>query len=118
LEAIGNVLEEDQAERDVLVVGRLHVAAQLVGGLEQFSLKAKVATIAGCPERPRAGGDGRRFLGFGFNRATKRDGTASTTPRGHDALGDEFILHCVVSGFVPLKGFAQTPVAGGATKLR
>ena len=33
LEAVGNVLQEDQAERDVLIVRRLHVAAELVGML-------------------------------------------------------------------------------------
>ena len=32
LEGVGDVLEEDQAEDDVLVLGRLHVVAQLVGG--------------------------------------------------------------------------------------
>ena len=46
LEGVRNVLEEDQAERDVLVVGRLHVAAQLVGRLEQLRLEAKVAAVA------------------------------------------------------------------------
>ena len=41
-----DVLEEDESERDVLVVAGLHVSAQLVGGLEKVSLEAKVPTIA------------------------------------------------------------------------
>jgi hypothetical protein len=40
------VLEEDQAERDMFVVRRLHVATQLVGSLEEFSLETEVATIS------------------------------------------------------------------------
>ena len=31
-EGVGNVLDEDQAEDEVLVFGRVHVGAQLVGG--------------------------------------------------------------------------------------
>ena len=34
-ERVGDVLEEDQAEDEVLVLGRVHRAAQLVGGLPQ-----------------------------------------------------------------------------------
>ena len=34
--------EEDQAEDDVLVFGRVHVAAQLVGGEPELLLKADV----------------------------------------------------------------------------
>ena len=46
LEGIGDVLQEDQPERDVLVVAWLHVAAQLVGGLEHIGLEAEVASVA------------------------------------------------------------------------
>ncbi len=34
LEGIGDVLKEDEPERDVLIVAGLHVAAQLVGSFE------------------------------------------------------------------------------------
>ena len=33
LEGVGDVLEEDQAEDDVLVLGGVHVGAQHVGGV-------------------------------------------------------------------------------------
>ena len=39
LEAVGDVLEEDQAEDDVLVLGRLLVAAQRVGGVPERLLE-------------------------------------------------------------------------------
>ena len=35
LEGVRDVLEEDQAEDDVLVLGRVHVAAQRVGHLPE-----------------------------------------------------------------------------------
>ena len=44
--ALRDVLEEDQAERDVLVVGRLKVLAQLVGGEEQLRLEAEIGAVA------------------------------------------------------------------------
>ena len=46
LEGVGDVLEEDQAEGDMLVVARLHVAAQLVGGFEQLGFEAEIAAVA------------------------------------------------------------------------
>ena len=49
LEGVGDVLEEDQAEDDVLVLGRVHAAAQRVGHL---------------PE-PRFVADGRPVVGRG-----------------------------------------------------
>ena len=42
LEAIGDVFEEDQAEDDVLVFRRVHVAAKLVGGEPELLLKADI----------------------------------------------------------------------------
>jgi hypothetical protein len=42
LERVGDVLEEDQAEDDVLVLGRVHVVAQRVGGGPEFGLEAEV----------------------------------------------------------------------------
>ena len=46
LEGVRDVLEEDQAERDVLVVGRLQVLAQLVGGEKQLRLEAEIGAVA------------------------------------------------------------------------
>ena len=42
LEGIGDVFEEDEAEDDVLVFGRVHVAAQLVGGEPELGLEAEI----------------------------------------------------------------------------
>ena len=42
LEGVGDVLEEDQAEDDVLVLGRVHVVAQRVGGGPELGLEAEV----------------------------------------------------------------------------
>ncbi len=38
-ERIGNVLEENQTEDNVLVFGGIHVVAQLIGGPHSFSSK-------------------------------------------------------------------------------
>jgi len=46
LEGIRDVFEEDEAEHDVFVVARLHVAAQLVGAFEELGLEAKVDGVA------------------------------------------------------------------------
>jgi hypothetical protein len=45
LEPIRDVLEEDQTKRDMLVIRGLHVATQLVGGLEQAGFNAEVGTV-------------------------------------------------------------------------
>ena len=45
LEAVRDVLEEDQTKGNVLVVRRLHVAAQLVSRLEQARLEPKVRSV-------------------------------------------------------------------------
>ena len=42
-ETVGDVLEEDQAEDDVLVLGRVHVATELVGGEPKLGFKADVS---------------------------------------------------------------------------
>ena len=42
LEGVGDVLEEDQAEDDVLVLGRVHVVAQRVGGRPELGFEAEV----------------------------------------------------------------------------
>ena len=43
LEGVGDVLEEDQAEDDVLVLGRVHVVAQRVGRLPELGLEPTVS---------------------------------------------------------------------------
>ena len=45
LEGVGDVFEEDQAEDDVLVLGGVHVAAQLVGGLPELLLEAEIGAV-------------------------------------------------------------------------
>ena len=45
LEGVGDVLEEDQAEDDVLVLRRVHVVAQLVGGEPELGLEAEVGGV-------------------------------------------------------------------------
>ncbi len=41
-EGVGDVLQEDQAEDDMLVLGGVHVAAQLLGGLPEAVFEAEV----------------------------------------------------------------------------
>ena len=42
LEGVGDVLQEDQSEDDVLVLGGVHVVAQGVGGFPKLLLEAEV----------------------------------------------------------------------------
>ena len=42
LEGVADVLEEDQAQDDVLVLGGVHVVAEGVGGLPELRLEAEV----------------------------------------------------------------------------
>ena len=53
IEGVGDVLEEDEAEDDVLVFGRVHVVAQLVSGEPELGFEADV-------------GGGIGFLACGF----------------------------------------------------
>ena len=46
-EAVGNVLQEDQPEHHMLVLGRVHIVAQLVGREPELGLEAQVGA-AGC----------------------------------------------------------------------
>ena len=39
------MFQEDQAQGDMLVIRRLHIAAQLVGGLEQAGLNPEVGAV-------------------------------------------------------------------------
>jgi hypothetical protein len=42
LERVGDVLQEDEAQDDVLVLRRVHVVAEGVGGLPELGLEAEV----------------------------------------------------------------------------
>ena len=42
---IGNVLKEDQAKRDMLMIRRLKILAQLVGGKEQLCLETDISAV-------------------------------------------------------------------------
>jgi hypothetical protein len=42
VEGVGDVLEEDEAEGDVLVFRRVHVGAELIGGKPELGLEAEV----------------------------------------------------------------------------
>ena len=48
LEGVGDVLEEDQAEDDVLVLGRVHVVAQRVGRLPEPRFEAELSRAVLC----------------------------------------------------------------------
>src|SRR2546422_6131014 len=51
LEGVGDVLEEEQAEHDVLVLGGVHAAAEGVGHLPQLSLVADRGAVRGLRTR-------------------------------------------------------------------
>ena len=42
LEGVGDVLEEDQSEHNVLVLGGIHVVAELVGRQPELGLKPEI----------------------------------------------------------------------------
>ena len=44
LEGIGDVLEENQAKDDVLVLRRVHIVAETVSHLPQFGFEAEIGT--------------------------------------------------------------------------
>jgi hypothetical protein len=43
LEGVADVLEEDQTKNDVLVLGRIHVVAERVGGAMRCAMQVGVA---------------------------------------------------------------------------
>jgi hypothetical protein len=45
LESVGDVLEEDKAKHNVLVLGRVHVVAQLIGRLPQRLLEPERRSV-------------------------------------------------------------------------
>ena len=44
VEGVGDVFEEDEAEDNMLVFGRVHVVAKLVGGKPELGFKADVGS--------------------------------------------------------------------------
>ncbi|GAB1411297.1 hypothetical protein MASR1M97_00330 [Candidatus Desulfobacillus denitrificans] len=48
LEGVGDVFEENEAEDDVLVLRRIHVVAQRVGGGPELGFEAEVGAGVGC----------------------------------------------------------------------
>jgi len=51
LESVGDVLQEDQPQDDVFVLGRVHVRAQRVGGAPQLGLESQVGTVVRLSHR-------------------------------------------------------------------
>lgn len=47
LKGIGNVFEENETESHMLILGRVHVAAHLIGRLPELLLKAEVGAVGG-----------------------------------------------------------------------
>ena len=87
LERVGDVLEEDQAEHDVLVLGRVHVVAELVRGLPQRALESQesppFAAGRSVVERVRFAGDGVEVLAAGGFAV----GSLSSRPRIRATIG-------------------------------
>ena len=85
LECVGDVLEEDEPENDVLVLGRIHRAAQSVGHAPQLGLVARRGALI-----PSLGGRGlRRQTGHRWRCLT----TTSLQHRGWpDEARDEIRL--------------------------
>src|ERR1700732_5133475 len=46
LEGIGNIFQEDEAQRDMLVFRWLQIATQLIGGLKQVRFEADISSLA------------------------------------------------------------------------
>ena len=76
LERVGDVLQEDQPQDDVLVFRRVHVVAELVGGEPQLGLESEVGPVAVALA---AGGDLllAHFARFRFQRRLLRVAFAS-----------------------------------------
>ncbi len=143
LEGIGDVFQEDQPEGDMLVVAGLHVAAQFVGGLEQFGLETEVSGRIGdlacrLGSGGRGGFCGRRlplagWLGGGSLRLDRRgvfrpnhapDRTAATSTDFQLALFDQCVAGFKVVvflhlGFEPFRDTRlQAQIADGGTVFR
>ena len=92
LERVRDVLQEQEAEGDVLVLRGVHVAAQLVGGLPQRGLEAEVAAAARLRGGRRVVGGataqardvGRELLFLGLRR--RHEGRAEREGGGRGGL--------------------------------
>ena len=99
LEGVGDVLEEDQAEDDVLVLGRVHVAAQRVGHLPELRLRSRrwrrwlwlsrhalVWALWSYLEHRKAACQGKGAPGTVFAPCKTRQSTLSSDARVDDGL--------------------------------
>ena len=77
VEGVADVLQEDQAEHDVLVLGRIHRRAQLVGRRPEGFLEVLVHSVTGESARRRAGS----FVPAGRLQIPQKHQGVSTTPR-------------------------------------
>ena len=112
-EAVGDVLEEDQAKHHVLVLGRVHVVAQLVGREPELGLEAQVGgAVAGrlCP----AALAGRSHCFRHRLCPHQRHGIAAASAAHHDLAGRQLGLHRFVSGLRPAERLPQQRVGCGA----
>ena len=112
-EAVGDVLEEDQAKHHVLVLGRVHVVAQLVGREPELGLEAQVGgAVAGG--LGLAGGFGLCCL-LRHRLGTHQGHRIAAAPAAHhDSFSHQYGLHLLVIGLLPAECLAQCGVSGGA----
>ena len=118
------MLQEDQAEGDVLVVGRFQVFPEFVDGEEELGFDAERGGGGGGAFGRRLGG---RFcwcggwveevgLGRGGGAVCKGDGAAAATAWDDGTGGDQGGLDGGVSGLVPLQSLAEAAVSGRASE--
>lgn len=81
LEAVGDVFKEDEAEDDVLVFGRVHVAAQLVGGEPELGFEAEVCSGVVLRGGAGAGHEMGKFLA-GLEMKSRRIQRSGDEERG------------------------------------
>jgi hypothetical protein len=97
-EAVGDVLKKDQPEDDMLVLGRVHVATELVGCEPKLSFEANVSGIVGrgavafCArhfrgETNRNSSDGKRKAMPERRKPTSERNLVSLTPHVFTASG-------------------------------
>ena len=77
LEGVGDVLQEDQAEDDVLVLGGVHVVAESVGGLPELRLEAEIGAGIALRSRAPSHGPSPCLIGCSPSVATR----SSAAPR-------------------------------------
>jgi len=115
------MLQEDEPQRNVLVIRRIHVATQLVRGLEEAGFNTEVAPIAVRAGGFLAFGDGRRLDGFGWFGGrfvlAKRNGPSATAAGPDHALVDQLQLDPFIGGFVPAERVTKFAVPGRTAEL-